>query len=170
MSIDLLVSGSACGGIAITAAEGGTNYWARIISARDNGLGYDYKRWSPDYMSASYIKGEVESSNINVPDDFVFYQLRAFDDRGDDLTPEDAAAMRIPALGGPIDITPQLIRRGIGLVLNGVAYADIGERDVLGKWNFEPRAFADMEDLEAMDAYEADWVIQLGAFGRLVFG
>ena len=40
----------------------------------------------------------------------------------------------------------------------------------MGAWQFQPRAFSDMEDLGAMDADEADWVVQLGLLGELRYG
>ena len=129
------LSGSDCGDVAITAMEGGIGYWAQAEE-------YDWKRWAPDYLHESYIKGEVQSANIDVPDDFVFYTIR------DEENPEAA----------PIDVTPELIRQGVELFLRGVPN------------NFVARAFADMTEIGAMDANEADCVIQLGAFGELVYG
>lgn len=133
------LSNAACGSVAITAAEGGIGYWSRIDT-------YDYKRWSPDYLQESYARREVDHMNIEVPDDFVFYTIRPDED--------DSGTYK----GDPIDVTPELIRRGVELVLRGVPN------------NFEARAFHDMRELEEMDSDEADWVIQLGAFGELRYG
>ena len=133
------LSGSDCGDVAITAAEGGIGYWSQILV-------YDWKRWSPDHLNNAYIKGEVESSNINVPDDFVFYTIE-YENPNDN----DPPLLRT-------DITPELIRNGVELFLRGVPN------------NFVARAFDDMEEIAAMDASEADCVIQLGTFGELVFG
>ena len=133
------LSGSDCGYVASTAAEGGIGYWSQIDR-------YDHKRWSPDSLNESYVDGDAPSSNIDVPDDFVFYTIRP------DL--DDSGSYE----GDPVDITPELLRRGVGLVLRGVPD------------NFEARAFRDMKELEAMDADEADWVVQLGAFGELRYG
>ena len=133
------LSGSDCGSVAITAAEGGIGYWSQIER-------YEYKRWSPDYLHESYMKGESPTMNVDVEDDFVFYTIRAdVDDSGE-------------YKGDPIDVTPKLIRQGIELFLRGVPN------------NFVARAFDDMTEIAAMDANEADCVIQLGAFGELVYG
>lgn len=118
------------GDIAITAAEGGINYWAAAHS-------YDSRRWAPDVMVGS----------IEVPEDFVFYTLTG-DTEGEPFNP-------------PIEVTPRLICRGIQRYLSGTP-------GVIG-WP-EGRTFNDMDDLAAMDADEADVVIQLGAFGELVYG
>ena len=77
-----------------------------------------------------------------VPDDFVFYTLD-WDDRA--------------LLEGKIEVTPTLIWLGV-------------QRFLIGTPDFPGREFDDMDDLSCMDAAEADCVIQLGAFGELVFG
>lgn len=133
------LSGAECGDVAITAAEGGIGYWSQIDT-------YDFRRWQPDYMEAAYMRNEVTSMNVNVPDDFVFYTIRP------DL--DDSGSYE----GDPIDVTPKLIRQGVELFLRGVPN------------NFVARAFDDMTELGAMDANEADCVIQLGAFGELRYG
>ncbi len=69
-----------CGDIAITAAEGGTGYWAQIES-------YDFKRWCPSENTALDC--------IDVPDDFVFYRIAPLSpnemnyewDKAQDVTP-----------------------------------------------------------------------------------
>jgi len=136
-----------CGDIAITAAEGGINYWARFVD------GYDYRRWSPVTYSGDGSYSPDGQGNTEVPEDFVFYTI---------WSPE-----------GTFEVTPELIARGVQLVLTGIP---MPEEDKVAhpalanvRWNFEPRAFAD-DDFAAMDADEADWVIQLGAFGKLVYG
>ncbi len=133
------LTGSDCGDVAVTAAEGGIGYWSQIET-------YDFKRWQPDHLYNAYIKNEVRSVNIDVPDDFVFYTIREDDEDDDTYT------------GEAIDVTPELIRRGVELFLRGVPN------------NFVARAFDDMTEIAAMDANEADCVIQLGAFGELRYG
>ena len=133
------LTGSDCGDVAIAAAEGGIGYWSVIDR-------YEFKRWSPDYLNESYIKGEAPAANIDVPDDFVFYTITYENPESDDP----------PELSTPI--TPELLRRGVRLFLDGV------------EGNFVGRQFSDMEDLAAMDSDEADCVVQLGVFGKLVFG
>jgi hypothetical protein len=61
-------------------------------------------------------------------------------------------------------VTPRVIARGIERFLTGVKWT------FSDQWDFEPRPFYDMDDLAAMDSDEADCVIQLGLFGRLVYG
>lgn len=53
-------------------------------------------------------------------------------------------------------IDAELIQRGVDLFLTGVPN------------NFEGRCFSD--DLDCIDSAEADCVIQLGLFGKLIFG
>jgi hypothetical protein len=123
------------------------------ITAMEGGIGYwaqaekyDHQRWAPDYMAEAYARREVDHMNIEVPEDFVFYTIRPTEDDGQTYE------------GDAIDVTPRLIRYGVELVLRGVPN------------NFEARAFHDMRELDAMDSDEADWVIQLGAFGELRYG
>jgi hypothetical protein len=54
--------------------------------------------------------------------------------------------------GDGLDVTPVIIRRGVQ------------------QWLDEGRKFADMSDLAAMDADEADCVIQYGLFGEVIYG
>lgn len=117
------------------------------ITAAEGGIGYwavidhyDWKRWTEP--------SEYVGDSIKVADDFVFYNIVDLDAPADD--PVRAFL--------PIVVTPALLLRGITLYLNGV------------KDNFQARPFDDMEDLAAMDAAEADCVVQLGAFGRLIYG
>lgn len=116
---------SQAGDIAITAAEGGINYWAVVDE-------YDWTRWAEE--ADHYGSREV-------PEDFVFYAIV-------DLREGDVDA----DLGLPVAITPRLIGTGIERFLG------------MG------RSFADPDGYEYMDAEEADVVIQLGAFGKVVFG
>lgn len=129
------VTTATAGDIAITAAEGGINYWAVVDR-------YDWARWAPD------------SEPTEVPTDFVFYTIVAvtegdLDDLRDDCVRRDIEM--------DLKVTPTLIARGIERYLAGI--------DV-----FKGRPLDDMDDFAAMDAAEADCVIQLGAFGTLVFG
>lgn len=155
------LTGAAAGYIAITAAEGGINYWAVVDD-------YDWTRWDENVRPA------------NVPDDFIFYTIVGMNE-GDDPS----------GIGLPVAVTPDLIARGIERYLTGVRYRAEGtladcntlmaeldgtcqnpsEHSPDGNpWQFQPRAFEDMEDFDMMDAIEADCVIQLGAFGKLIFG
>jgi hypothetical protein len=85
------LTGAECGDIAITAAEGGTGYWAQIES-------YDWKRWSHEDSSMG---------NIEVADDFVFYRIAP-------LYPDESGFDWSQAQ----DVTPAWIRAGFerGLV------------------------------------------------------
>lgn len=168
ITITRILTGSDAGDIAITAAEGGINYWAIVDE-------YDYLRWSPYTNTA---RDAIGTSNIEVGDDFIFYTITGTRDDG--------------KVGGlPVRVTPSLIARGIELYLTGVRHRAEGSLDECNTlmaeldgtcqnpnehspdgnpWHFEPRAFDDMEDFAMMDAIEADCVIQLGAFGKLIFG
>ncbi len=117
--------GIIAGDIAVTAAEGGTGYWAQIEE-------YKPSNWE----------------GKNVPMCFGFYVMHEWQDE------VEPYGWNGPAL----TLTPAVIRRGIELYLTGVP------------GNFEGRPFEDMEDLAAMDADEADCVVQLGFFGELVYG
>lgn len=79
---------------------------------------------------------------LTVPEDFVFYTILV--ESGGDWDWADPEAQRF-------DITPELIARGIGVFLR-------------------QGHFADPTDLAAMDANEADLVIQYGCFGEQVYG
>lgn len=140
VNMPIEVTGEMTGWIAVTAIEGGIGYWARAEA-------YDFTRWMND------IKPEAD----DVAPGFVFYTVRA------DV--EDDGSFS----GPPLDVTPEVIAKGIQLFLTGVRGSsdNVAERDF---WNFAPRPFDDMEDLPAMDSAEADCVIQLGLFGKLVYG
>lgn len=75
-----------CGDIAITAAEGGTGYWARIES-------YKPERWCPSTNTVPDC--------IDVPDDFVFYRIAPLKNTEDDYDWLKAQ-----------DVTPVWIRKG----------------------------------------------------------
>lgn len=142
VTIKVKITNAEAGDIAITAAEGGIGYWSQIDT-------YQWSRWVTP-----------EGPNIEVDDDFVFYTICEID--------EDEGGYKLQG----IDITPALIARGIQLFLDGVRNTDKerAAHSYLGEWNFEPRPFADMEEIAMMDSDEADAVIQLGAFGKLVYG
>lgn len=114
------------------------------ITAAEGGIGY----WSQidSYKPSRWTAGEYDNPR-RVPRTFVFYSLaeQADDEKGYDWTK-------------PVAITPEVIQRGVNLFLTGVP------------GNFDARGFADMSDLSAMDSAEADAVIQLGVFGKLVYG
>jgi hypothetical protein len=82
--------GDECGDIAITAAEGGISYWARIDD-------YDWKRWSHEDSSMD---------NIEVADDFVFYTIEY----------ENPSTYDPPTLSA--DVTPRTFRMGFQLALD----------------------------------------------------
>lgn len=114
--------------IAVTAYNGGINYWAEV-------------------------HGQSDEIRATYPDDFVLFWVTERDGGGERR-----------------DVTPKVIADGISRVIEGVSGVAAGGVWAEDKWQFEPRLFADMEDLAAMDADEADWVVQLGLFGHLVFG
>lgn len=130
--------------IAITAFEQGIGYWATGM----------------DHLWELREQEGWEDSKEEAPDGWVLFRFRERE-LDDDDTSYHAA-------------TPALIARGIERFLTGVRFKDIEhscrEHPHGAKWQFEPRAFADMEDLGAMDSLEADAVIQLGWFGRLKYG
>lgn len=127
------------GDIAITAAEGGINYWAVLDQ-------YQWSRWCNNDAEAR-----------EVPEDFVFYTIvdvteGNLDDLRDDCVARDFTMQQ--------NVTPLVIARGIRLFLSG--QHEYAKRT--------GTVFADMEDLAAMDSAEADFVIQLGVFGKVIFG
>lgn len=73
--------------IAITAAEGGTGYWAQIYE-------YDWKPW------------DSITDDVMLPDCFLFYTIAELDERqvGYDWD-------------NPMDITAGVIRRGVALAV-----------------------------------------------------
>ena len=113
------VSTAVLGDIAITAVDtgDGVNLWAQLER-------YKPSRWSPD-----------SGDNLEVPESFVFYTIHPL-----------AADERSYEYEG-IDITPELIARGIGLFMRAAHFND--------------------PDLSMMDVDEADAVIQYGCFGEL---
>lgn len=80
---------------------------------------------------------------LDVDTEFVFYTIHEYD--------LDDPEYSRPAKAGH-DITPAVIRRGVQ------------------QWLDEGRRFDDMSDLAAMDADEADCVIQYGLFGEVIYG
>lgn len=131
------------GAVAITAIEGGIGYWAQADA-------YDPRRWTDPQTGDS----------LPVDEDFVFYVLRE--------DPDDDGQWN----GTAIEVTPALIRRGMQLYLTGVTEEQAREAQTAAHSgsSFQPRLFDDMDDLTCMDSDEADCVIQLGAFGALVYG
>lgn len=117
------------------------------ITAAEGGIGYwstlDHYQWKRWTEPSEYV-----GDNIKVADDFVFYSIVDID-----AAPDDPLRAHLP-----IAVTSALLRRGVSLYLAGVP------------GNFQARPFDDMEDLETMDSAEADCVVQLGAFGQLVYG
>lgn len=135
------LTGAECGDIAITAIEGGIGYWAQADS-------YQPSRWSPDSQHEAYIKGEAESSNLDVTDDFVFYTIHELDDDERNYKEEG------------VDITPALIRRGFEKALTE-ARSDL----------VAPVLTMAREDwMGFIDADGADVIIQLGALGEIKWG
>lgn len=123
------------------------------VTAAEGGIGYwavidryDWKSWF------------TESSDFNEPrdvlTDYVFYTIVDLEEGDLDDLRDDCVRRDIEM---DLKVTPTLIARGI-------------ERFLQGQGNVNRRVFADMEDFAAMDSDEADIVIQLGAFGTLVFG
>jgi hypothetical protein len=113
------------------------------ITAAEGGIGY----WSviDEYKPSRWTVSEgYYSANLKVSRDFVFYTVR--EDAGNGLLTDPGLV-----------VTPKVIQRGVDLFLAGVPD------------NFEARFFAD-RDLSMMDAAEADSVVQLGLFGKLVYG
>lgn len=88
-----------------------------------------------------WSRWDGEDGPAEVPEDFVFYTIVGLTEGPDlDLMPE------------PIPVTPRLIATGIERFLA------------------EGRRFDDDDGFEYMDSAEADIVVQLGAFGKVVFG
>jgi hypothetical protein len=100
------LTGSECGDIAITAAEGGIGHWATIER-------YDWPRWT----ESDGTPGTVGDSK-EVADDFVFYTIEY-------ENPYDNDPPRLTA-----DVTPVTIRRGFVRALD-MARDDLVRR-VLG--------------------------------------
>lgn len=132
------LTGGECGDIAITAIEGGIGYWAQAES-------YDYRRWSPDSQQRFYISGEAPSSNLQVPDDFVFYTIH-------ELLPDESGYKP-----EGIDITPVVIKRGFEMAVTQA------RSDLVAQVLSLPR-----EDwMGEIDSDGADAIIQLGALGEI---
>jgi hypothetical protein len=141
VNIQRTLSDSEVAYIAITAYEQGVGYWA--VGRRYEGE-----------LLGRIADGDAPECFV-LDDDTALFELR---DREDQTEPW----MRV---------TPAVIARGIGLYLVGANYPDDDPNPRLrGTVNFMGRHFDDMEDLGAMDANEADCVVQLGLFGRLVYG
>jgi hypothetical protein len=149
----MYVNTRTAGDIATTAAEGGIGYWSQIRSYRP-------RRWL-----------DADGKPKQVARDFVFYSIAERDEAG--------YAWNNPSLVHAV--TPDVIQRGVNLFLTGrptsqaravtpILFGEDAPARIRGQVNFQPRPFADMEDLSAMDADEADCVIQLGLFGKLVYG
>jgi len=109
--------------IAVTAAEGGVNYWART-----------------DGYTGRFLDVIEENPQTQWPLCFSFFNI-IFENPISDEPPFLTAA-----------ITPQVLMNGIRLFLE------------------QGRTFYDMEEFGAMDADEADVIVQLGLFGEVVFG
>jgi hypothetical protein len=120
------------------------------ITAAEGGIGY----WSQikEYNPSRWTDG-ASLYTSRVPRNFVFYVLGEYD--------EDTGFYDYSK---PLAVTPEVIQRGVNLFMNGTQGPT--KRGV----QFIGRPFADMSDLSAMDADEADCVIQLGLFGELVYG
>ena len=135
------LTGAECGDIAITAAEGGIGYWSEIVR-------YDYERWSPE-------SGE----NIEVDEDFVFYQLIYENPTG----PGRGSANSQEFFPSVINITPKLLREGFELALKAPL-----DR---GGWMANGLLRIPREDWTGeIDSSGADLIVQFGIFGEVVFG
>lgn len=114
------------------------------ITAAEGGIGY----WSQiDRYEPSRWNDDDTGESKRVARDFAFYNVAEIDNFG--------SAYKY---GEWLVVTPDVIERGVNRFIEGV------------EGYFEARPFYDMADLSAMDADEADAVIQLGVFGRLVYG
>lgn len=121
------------------------------ITAAEGGIGYwavidkyDPIRWAAYDARLDDIPDE-DMPDDDMPDDYVFYsivELMDYDGHLNGLL--------------PIDVTPALIAKGIERFMNGT--------DLM-----TGMPFAAGPAFSYMDAAEADCVIQLGAFGELVF-
>lgn len=113
------------------------------ITAAEGGIGYWCQIESYNWKRwSNWTEFDLNDPGATLPvaDDFVFYTIREWDDEDNSYS------------GNPIDITPTLLRRGYKLFMeNG-------------------RRLDDQEDPSAMDANEADLVVQLGAFGEVNYG
>lgn len=138
------LTGAECGDIAITAAEGGIGYWSQIET-------YDWSRWSPESQHQHYINGEAPSSNLQVPDDFVFYTIHEMDDDEMGYKPDG------------IDITAALIKQGFERCL-------AADKDK-GGWAVQGLLSHEREDWTGeIDSEIADNIIQFGVFGEIKWG
>ena len=121
---------------------------AIAITAAEGGIGY----WSQiSYYDWKEIERKTRRSDT-------FYEIRVMNDDESGYE-KDARA-----------IDTELIQRGVNIYLTQDIYYGPDAGIIAGQLNFEHRQFSDMDDLSAMDSSEADIVIQLGLFGRLVFG
>jgi hypothetical protein len=123
MGNPFVITNKQAGGIAITAAEGGTGYWGQMDQ-------YDWTRWLDE-----------ESMNPKpIADDFVFYTITEWDDETGTYS------------GRKVVVTPRLIKRG------------------WRKAMVEFRHTLDLEDPDCTDTIGADVIVQLGAWGEVVYG
>jgi len=146
----MYVNTKTAGDIAITAAEGGIGYWSQILV----------------YVPTAWMNWDTGETQ-QVKRDFVFYRIAESYDGTDGYAWDDAGLCH--------NVTPEVIQRGVNLYLHGtndgpILYGEDAPASIRGQVNFKPRPFADMDDLSAMDSDEADIVIQLGLFGKLVYG
>lgn len=129
-----------CGNLAITAAEGGINYWAKAVTY------YNPSRWCDEKT------GEPRD---DTPDDFVYYTIEETEVSGAG-DPDDDTPLRF-------DITPALIKRGFALAMDpGSNIAGWVLHDQID-WGYP-------DTISCLDANAADAIIQFGCYGHLVFG
>ena len=131
----------------ITAVEGGIGYWAR---------GYDY-RWSDEHPETTRIVVvEYESAAQDLG-------LDIWSDWNELDTAHENGDMRL--VGYTWGITTHTIECGIQAILN----SDFG-----GCNNLKGRLFADVTNIDHAgwdyDALDADVIVQMGLWGKVIYG
>ena len=126
--------------VVITAVEGGTNYWAEVQE-------YNWSTW--------YEKDEARSNETysfervkDLPEDFVFVQIREDADRVD---PERFSNTWIP-------LTREVIEKGVRLCFERYPQLITVDEGSDGQVDFD------------VDASGADVIVQLAIFGEVIYG
>jgi hypothetical protein len=139
--------------IAITAAEGGISYWASLTKYRWSST--DRGGEAPDDMLPF---PQVQFIAAEDPSDFVLEEL---------MPSVQSGPYRVNR-GPEITLTPEVMERALQRIADpSVATDDLG-------WNNKDRqrviGAAALNDACDIDAGDADNIVQIAIFGKLVFG
>lgn len=118
-------------------------------TAAEGGIGY----WSiitSKYEPSRYFTGPDDTPATDLPEDYVFYTISEDAETADGGLPQTW------------DVTPAFIRKGFALAMRPDA-------NVAG-WAFRDQIGDDPDDVAAIDADAADVVIQMAAYGDIIWG